>query len=228
MQLSQPSRNDASSSSDPAQSDPNVTVVSSDIVVAVAANNGDGTSHEITPAVEGAIAGPSVDSGGPTECIICLTEMDDSGEDPTRTLVCGHRFHTACVSEWLSKDGRCPTCRHQIQEVAARQVPPVLAEGVLGDINASRASMHAMAMLMLESRRLMMLATMEAALAVSGAAPPPGSVPPGAFAPSGQPPLVLPLGGRGGPPRHGARVLPSHARACSRRSPFSFRSRRCS
>ena len=28
------------------------------------------------------------------------------------TLVCFHRFHTACVTQWLAHHGTCPTCRH--------------------------------------------------------------------------------------------------------------------
>ena len=103
----------------------------------------------------------SADNGEPSECVICLGEMGADG-DPTRTLVCGHTFHISCVEEWLSKDGRCPTCRHQIQEVT-RPLPTVTA---LPEGFASRTSMQSMAILMLESRRLMMLSTMEAALAV--------------------------------------------------------------
>ena len=134
-------------------------VNSTEVVVAVA--------EEVSVAVPPA---SSSDSGaGPsttTECVICLAELDESGEDPTTTLICGHRFHAACVSEWLSKDGRCPTCRRQIQEVAARAQPAAM-DGILADnILNARASMQSMAILMLESRRLMMLATMEAALAV--------------------------------------------------------------
>ena len=28
------------------------------------------------------------------------------------TLVCFHRYHTACVTQWLTQNGTCPTCRH--------------------------------------------------------------------------------------------------------------------
>ena len=107
-----------------------------------------------------------------SECVICLGEIDVAAGDPSvNTLICGHAFHAECISEWLSKDGRCPTCRRQIQEVAShaqRHGPEVqLPNDVL-----NRASMQSMAMLMLESRRLMMLATMEAALAVCPAPSP--------------------------------------------------------
>ena len=92
------------------------------------------------------------------ECVICLGDLGDDGA-PTTTLICNHKFHQSCVNEWLNKDGRCPTCRRQIRAVAP---PPSLARN-----GPTQATMHSMAMLMLESRRLMMLATMEAALAVS-------------------------------------------------------------
>ena len=107
-----------------------------------------------------------IEPSAQTECVICLGELVDpngTGEgEPTTTLVCGHAFHTSCVDEWLSKDGRCPTCRRQIQEVVQRPQPTL---SVL-DGSADRASLQSMSILMLDSRRLMMLATMEAALAV--------------------------------------------------------------
>ena len=95
------------------------------------------------------------------ECVICLSELDES---PTTTLICNHTFHSACVTEWLNKDGRCPTCRRQIRPVTVAQVQT----SATGPEGLTHQSMHNMAMMMLESRRLMMLATMEAALAVGG------------------------------------------------------------
>lgn len=96
------------------------------------------------------------------ECVICLTELSES---PTSTLICNHTFHQECVTEWLDKDGRCPTCRRQI-----RAITPAQIQHRGGDAHA-HAAMHSMATMMLESRRLMMLATMEAALAVRARAP---------------------------------------------------------
>jgi hypothetical protein len=98
----------------------------------------------------------------PGECVICLGELDD--EEDITTTECNHTFHTACVEEWLSKDGRCPTCRRQLREVVPPPTMPALP--FLPHDAATRASLQNMAILMLESRRLMMLATMEAALAV--------------------------------------------------------------
>mmetsp|Transcript_56686 Transcript_56686/g.83193 ORF Transcript_56686/g.83193 Transcript_56686/m.83193 type:complete len:419 (-) Transcript_56686:798-2054(-) len=43
-------------------------------------------------------------------CAICF---DVDTQDQWRILPCGHRFHPACVDEWIKKQrGTCPTCRH--------------------------------------------------------------------------------------------------------------------
>eukprot|EP00322_Chrysochromulina_rotalis_P023568 CAMPEP_0115829910 /NCGR_PEP_ID=MMETSP0287-20121206/1342_1 /TAXON_ID=412157 /ORGANISM="Chrysochromulina rotalis, Strain UIO044" /LENGTH=366 /DNA_ID=CAMNT_0003283191 /DNA_START=744 /DNA_END=1844 /DNA_ORIENTATION=- len=99
------------------------------------------------------------DQEAQTECIICLNEMA-AGDEQCSELVCGHRFHRPCIEEWLDKDGRCPVCRHREREVEAA-APDLRFAAPLG-----LRSMAATAMLILESRRLMMLASMEAALAV--------------------------------------------------------------
>ena len=97
------------------------------------------------------------------ECAICLAELDSGGE--ARTLVCGHAFHAACINEWLSKDGRCPVCRHVCDEAAAARQAAAAQRGgaggggVAGGVLGSAA---ADANLLQESRRLMMFATMEA------------------------------------------------------------------
>lgn len=114
---------------------------------------------EIEPVVEDVARAPPAELG---ECVICLGELG-SEDGPLSTLVCNHTFHKSCVDEWLSKDGRCPTCRRRIQEVAP---PPERALPDLPAILGNAASLHSMTILMLDSRRLMMLATMEAALAV--------------------------------------------------------------
>ncbi len=46
------------------------------------------------------------------ECTICL----DALSDPTKTLECGHSFHTGCVDEWLKTSETCPLCRDDIPE----------------------------------------------------------------------------------------------------------------
>ena len=106
-----------------------------------------------------------------TECIICLNDMCEGDGQALKTLSCGHKFHEPCVEEWLEKDGRCPICRRQIR---APTRPPhqnrldaeaaVVFEGP-GGFGGMRA-LASSALLVLESRRLMMLSTVEAALAV--------------------------------------------------------------
>ena len=29
-------------------------------------------------------------------------------------LPCGHRFHSACIGEWLQRQTRCPLCRRAV------------------------------------------------------------------------------------------------------------------
>mmetsp|Transcript_44396 Transcript_44396/g.88740 ORF Transcript_44396/g.88740 Transcript_44396/m.88740 type:complete len:391 (-) Transcript_44396:459-1631(-) len=103
---------------------------------------------------------PRPDLSECTECIICLQEM---GEEGTTTLDCEHRFHEECVTEWLDKDGRCPVCRHQVRPVNTAR----LDNNERMTMNmAGLRSLAGVAFLVLESRRLMMLATVEAALAI--------------------------------------------------------------
>lgn len=110
-----------------------------------------------TPAA--AVAKEGVDE--PLECVICLNELGGV-DDPGSTLLCGHRFHAQCVDEWLAKDGRCPVCRKRIRE----QPPEARADPIPVQTTAGLRAIAATAMLVLESRRLMMLAAMEGALAV--------------------------------------------------------------
>ena len=139
------------------QSDASTTAASeagpSDITITIPPNATESASRG-----EPAAAAEAAELG---ECVICLSELDES---PTTTLICNHTFHSACVTEWLNKDGRCPTCRRQIRPVTVAQVQT----SATGPEGLTHQSMHNMAMMMLESRRLMMLATMEAALAVGG------------------------------------------------------------
>jgi len=105
---------------------------------------------------------PSCGDGEPSEaaeCVICLSEV---GPDGT-TLDCQHRFHEACITEWLDKDGRCPVCRHQVREPVATLFDGIdqLPNGIGG-----LRSLASTGLLILDSRRLMMLGTMEAALAI--------------------------------------------------------------
>ena len=43
-------------------------------------------------------------------CAVCLSELD-SGADTCWLLGCDHRYHSACIGEWLSHRETCPLCR---------------------------------------------------------------------------------------------------------------------
>jgi len=45
-------------------------------------------------------------------CAICLEEFRNG--DQQRTLPCFHRFHKACVDQWLRQDNTCPLCKHSL------------------------------------------------------------------------------------------------------------------
>ena len=42
------------------------------------------------------------------ECVICLDTMNT---DNSKTLNCGHNFHTTCIESWNSIQITCPICR---------------------------------------------------------------------------------------------------------------------
>ena len=47
-----------------------------------------------------------------TGCPVCLTDMGHGPEGATlREMPCGHRFHNACLLEWLRTKNTCPVCR---------------------------------------------------------------------------------------------------------------------
>jgi len=84
----------------------------------------------IHPAVgAGARAAAADAAAGAGLCAICFEE---EAESAWRLLPCGHRFHPACVDEWLKKrGGTCPTCRHDpalgetgFTGAAAEDAPP--------------------------------------------------------------------------------------------------------
>lgn len=56
-----------------------------------------------------------IQDGLQDECCICLERASESTL-PWSMLVCGHKFHTACVSIWLSSHKTCPICRTSYNE----------------------------------------------------------------------------------------------------------------
>lgn len=47
------------------------------------------------------------------ECAVCLDPFTP-GLDLTRSLPCGHTFHSACLLRWLSQKLACPVCRTHV------------------------------------------------------------------------------------------------------------------
>lgn len=45
-------------------------------------------------------------------CSICLMDVTD-GQD-TILVPCGHMFHEACITKWLSLHNSCPVCRYEL------------------------------------------------------------------------------------------------------------------
>lgn len=61
----------------------------------------------------------SSSSSGEPECTICMAPLSQQpeGEDVTqgtRTLACGHTFHTHCIETWLLRNNLCPLCRAEV------------------------------------------------------------------------------------------------------------------
>lgn len=46
------------------------------------------------------------------QCSICL--MDFEVGDSLRSMQCSHRFHMACIDQWLAQSGQCPVCKKQV------------------------------------------------------------------------------------------------------------------
>ena len=58
-------------------------------------------------------AQPRVGAAPPPEpecCAVCLSELV-SGAETCRLRGCGHRYHSACIREWLTHQATCPMCR---------------------------------------------------------------------------------------------------------------------
>lgn len=47
-------------------------------------------------------------------CRVCLSEYEDG--DHLRTLPCFHKYHKDCIDQWLSRENKCPICKHRISE----------------------------------------------------------------------------------------------------------------
>lgn len=45
-------------------------------------------------------------------CAICLSDFEDG--EKVKELNCEHRFHIACIDDWLKIKGSCPLCRENL------------------------------------------------------------------------------------------------------------------
>lgn len=70
-------------------------------------------------------------------CVICLVSMADTS---TRSLECGHVFHTECLNYWEVNSNLCPCCRKDMKQplVALRDTLKVLNDAVC---TASKAAL---------------------------------------------------------------------------------------
>ncbi len=50
-------------------------------------------------------------------CAICQDDIDIN-QEMRRINHCGHYFHRNCIDTWFSTNVHCPTCRHDIREIA--------------------------------------------------------------------------------------------------------------
>lgn len=99
------------------------------------------------------------------ECVICLDTLAETAK--IKKLPCNHLFHVECIEEWIKKDGRCPVCRHVVDEVAAAAAQANdRSLDLVGPLRPGDFTVTGMLSMLAESRRLMMLATMQAALSV--------------------------------------------------------------
>jgi len=93
-----------------------------ELMTQIAQHESETQTVQLQPANEAAIAGLPTHSitaeevmSAPEEhkvCTICM-EPFQCGEEQ-RMLPCFHRFHCACVDQWLRRQGSCPICKHRI------------------------------------------------------------------------------------------------------------------
>lgn len=50
------------------------------------------------------------------ECSICISELDRT-DSQVMTTPCSHRFHKACLTNWMSIKLQCPTCRSELPAI---------------------------------------------------------------------------------------------------------------
>ncbi|KAJ4702668.1 RING-H2 finger protein [Melia azedarach] len=66
------------------------------------------------PTATYATSGSSPSSSSAAGCAICLLDFID-GDEIRLLPKCNHRFHVACIDQWLPSHSSCPTCRHRLK-----------------------------------------------------------------------------------------------------------------
>ena len=56
-----------------------------------------------------------------TNCAIC---QDAVTSNASRVRQCGHVYHSACLTSWLTMSVRCPVCRHDVRQAAQEPQGP--------------------------------------------------------------------------------------------------------
>ena len=88
----------------------------------------DQTTYNREAAIREILTATIVDEGH--TCGICLELYYESVETPSEgtqehtpvTLQCGHIFGQGCITEWLTANMSCPTCRARVLSVPRRRI----------------------------------------------------------------------------------------------------------
>lgn len=73
-------------------------------------------------------------------CSICLSEIPSfqtRQKNYTRTLSCGHSFHTSCIQSWLNSHKSCPYCREDVYTYIIQWITNISHTNPIYTCNAS-------------------------------------------------------------------------------------------
>ena len=101
-----------------------VTQMAAKMVVVLAMCNGSLSEAYASSnsTAEGTNAGASASEPQPCKrkrtqepCAVCLELLHvEGGDEREVSLLCGHRFHAACIKKWLAKMPSCPLCKRAV------------------------------------------------------------------------------------------------------------------
>ncbi|KAK9468867.1 hypothetical protein V1512DRAFT_258103 [Lipomyces arxii] len=82
--------------------------------------------------------GPEKLWGSSAECVICLEDYVP-GQSRVMQLPCGHEFHSACITPWLTLRKRtCPICKRDVTNASDNASAPSSSESGDPDLEESR------------------------------------------------------------------------------------------